>query len=83
MSTASNHFAQEIAEAVAAKLRTEKPAKRVLSLDEAAEYVGLTPTALRHKSQLGEVPTVRFDRVIRFDRVLLDEWIDAHRRDAL
>jgi excisionase family DNA binding protein len=78
MSTTGNQFVQEIAEAVAAKLRMEKPSKRVLTLDEAAEYVGLTPAALRQKAQRGAVPIVRFDKKFRFDRISLDLWIDSN-----
>lgn len=68
-----------IAEAVASRI---KPAltKRVLTLAEAAEYIGLTEAALRHKVAARQIPYVSIDRKTRFDVRDLDRWIDEHRR---
>jgi excisionase family DNA binding protein len=52
------------------------PSRRVLDLHVAAEYLGLTPDALRHKVAAGEIPTVRLDRKYRFDIRDLDSLIE-------
>lgn len=69
----------EIAEAVVERLKAHTIKNRIVSLEDAAEYLGLTPAALRHKASLGEIPTIRFDKRFRFDRLELDNWIDSHR----
>jgi excisionase family DNA binding protein len=80
--SAADSFAEEIAAAVADKLKRYAVSRRVMSLEEAADYLGLTPTALRHKASCGDVPTIRFDKHLRFDRFSLDEWIEQHKSSA-
>jgi hypothetical protein len=56
--------------------------QRVLNLDEAAGYLGLSPEALRQKVLAGEVPTVDLDRRLRFDIRELDALIANKKRWA-
>lgn len=66
-------FADEVA------LRVEKLigcSERMLDIDQAARYLGMTPVALRHKVAAGGVPVVKEDRKLRFDRRALDRYID-------
>jgi excisionase family DNA binding protein len=60
-------------EAIAAKT----PLTRVLSLEQAAEYMGMTRDSLKHNYDLGRIKAVRVDKKLRFDRIDLDAWIDA------
>ena len=53
---------------------------RLLTLDQAATYLGLTKDALKAKVHLGRVPTVDLDRKLRFDRCDLDRIIEANKR---
>jgi excisionase family DNA binding protein len=55
---------------------------RLLSLDQAATYLGLTKDALKAKVNLGRVPTVDLDRKLRFDRHDLDNIIEKSKRVA-
>jgi excisionase family DNA binding protein len=55
---------------------------RLLSLDQAATYLGLTKDALTAKVNLGRVPTVDLDRKLRFDRHDLDNIIEKSKRVA-
>ena len=70
-----------IAEAVVARL-TEHGVMtpRLLTLDQAATYLGLTKEALKAKVHLGRVPTVDLDKKLRFDRHDLDRIIEASKR---
>lgn len=55
---------------------------RLLSLIQAATYLGLTKDALKAKVNLGRVPTVDLDKKLRFDRHELDKMIAKHKRVA-
>jgi excisionase family DNA binding protein len=55
---------------------------RLLTLDQAATYLGLTKDALKAKVHIGRVPTVDIDKKLRFDRQDLDRIIEASKRVA-
>ncbi len=74
---------EAIAEAVALKLeRIVGASQRLMEIEVAARYLGMTPHALRHKASV-EVPCVRIDGKLRFDRRDLDRWIDRAKREGL
>ena len=56
---------------------------RLFEVDQAAEYLGMTPIALRHKAHAGEIPTVDIDAKLRFDRRDLDRYIDQAPRKGV
>ena len=73
-----------IAEAVAQKLeRMATCNRRLMSVEEAAQYLGLTPAALRSKTACGEVLVVKIDAKLRFDRRDLDHFIDRAPREGV
>jgi len=55
---------------------------RLLTLEQAATYLGLTKDALKAKVHLGRVPTVELDKKLRFDRHDLDKMIETNKRVA-
>ncbi len=55
---------------------------RLLTLDQAATYLGLTKDALKAKVHLGKIPTVDLDKKLRFDRFDLDRIIEESKRVA-
>jgi excisionase family DNA binding protein len=72
-----------IAEAVAARLTDcGVLVPRLLTLEQASTYLGLTKDALKAKVHLGRVPTVEIDKKLRFDRHDLDRIIEANKRVA-
>jgi excisionase family DNA binding protein len=72
-----------IADAVANRLRDAGiVAPRLLTLDQAATYLGLTKDALKAKVHLGRIPTVDLDKKLQFDRQDLDRIIDQNKRSA-
>ena len=73
-----------IADAVADRLRDIGSiiAPRLLTLDQAATYLGLTKDALRAKVHMGRIPTVDLDKKLRFDRQDLDRIIEQNKRSA-
>jgi len=76
-------FVKSLAKAVAAEIvDMGRVAPRLLSLDQAAAYLGMTPDALRYKATMGQVPAVRADKKWRFDKPDLDQWIQEHKRVA-
>jgi hypothetical protein len=69
-----------IADAVVARLTDSGVLiPRLLTLDQAATYLGLMKEALKAKVHIGKVPTV-VDKKLRFDRHDLDRIIDDNKR---
>lgn len=78
-------FVEAIAEAVALKLeKMAGCAQRLMDVEQAAQYLGMTPAALRHKNACGEGPTaVKIDSKLRYDRRDLDRYIDKAPREGV
>ena len=55
---------------------------RLLTLPQAATYLGLTPDALKAKVHMGKIPSVDIDSKLRFDRFDLDRIIEQSKRVA-
>ena len=81
--SAGDAMIEAIAEAVARKLeRMVASGQRLMEIEEAAKYLGMTAHALRHKAGL-EIPVVRIDNKLRFDRRDLDKYIDRAKREGI
>ena len=52
---------------------------RLLTIEQAAVYLGRTREATQHLASAGKIPTVRSDRRIFLDRLDLDKWIDDNK----
>jgi excisionase family DNA binding protein len=75
----------EIASKVAAKLSVELASSsgvqpRLLTLDQAAIYIGRTLPAIQHMVADGQIPTVRSDRRVFIDVRDLDGWIEQNKQ---
>ena len=53
---------------------------RLLSVKQAAEYLGRSKTSVQHMIGAGALPVVRSDRRVFLDVRELDKWIDRNRR---
>ncbi len=74
-------FADALAARIAERLNAgQQP--RLLSVKDAAAYVGRTQKALRHLIADGAIPTVREGGRIHLDRGDLDRWIDFRKSAA-
>lgn len=71
-------LADAIAQRVAARLNQSEE-RRLLTVDEAAVYVGRTPKALRHMIATGSVPVIREGSRVHLDRADLDQWIEMRK----
>jgi len=81
--SAGDFLIQAIAEAVAVKLEQMTGMQlRLMDIHDAAKYLGMTEPALRQKAGV-EVPSVRLDGKLRFDRRELDRYIDRAPRDGI
>jgi excisionase family DNA binding protein len=60
--------------------KIERP--RLLNLEQAALYLGMTNDAVKSKAIQGQMPSVRVDAKWRFDRFDLDRWIEDHKRSV-
>lgn len=78
---------QSLVEAIAAAVADKITSKgiimpRLMDIEAAATYLGMTVDALRSKALMGKIPHVRLDRKWRFDRFEMDKWIEDHRQVA-
>jgi excisionase family DNA binding protein len=74
-------FIDKLAEAVAAKMITlGVVAPRLMSLEQAASYLGMTVDALRYKATTRQIQGVKADKKWRFDKIDLDRWIEDHKQ---
>ncbi len=74
---------ETIADAVASRLQSHGLlVPRLLTLDQAATYLGMTKDALKAKVHLGRIPTVELDKKLRFDQLDLDHMIEKSKRVA-
>lgn len=55
------------------------PGSRLLSIEQAAQRVGLRHAALRRAVQRGELPATKLCGRIRIDPGELEAWISRHR----
>jgi excisionase family DNA binding protein len=82
MNTTGNAGLDALADAIAERVyqRLEvaqgKHRARLLSVTDAAEYVGRTPSAIRHMIGKGILPSVRRDGRVYLDCEDLDDWIE-------
>jgi excisionase family DNA binding protein len=71
-----NVFAAKVAEKVSERAQQGGvPKPRLLTVDQAAEYLACTPDAIRHKVANRRLPAVKIDRKLRFDIQDLDRVI--------
>ena len=72
-------FASAVADYLKDTLNQRASGRRILTLDEAAEYCGLSLDSFKKKVVRDRIPRVRLDKRWRFDRSDLDAWIDSHK----
>jgi len=57
--------------------------KRLLNVQEAAEYLGLEIDTVYKKSRLRELPSVKVGRALRFDVAALQRFIEEHTIETI
>lgn len=81
--SAGDAMIEAIADAVALRLaRLAGMRQRLLDIHQAAEYLGMSEHALRHKAGV-DIPCIRMDGKLRFDRRDLDRCIDRAAREGV
>ena len=74
-----------LADRVAARLASQASstagtiAPRLLTVDQAATYIGRTKASVQHMVAAGALPCVRSDRRVFLDRQDLDRWIEQNK----
>ena len=78
-----------VADKVARRLREDSFAEstpvrpRLLTVEQAAVYIGRSKEAVQHMVSSGKVPTVRSDRRVFIDVEDLDRWIREHKQAGM
>ena len=70
----SDDILRRIAERVPAR-----PQRRLLTVPEAAEYIGRTVHGIRQMVRQHKIPVVRIDKKVMFDVQDLDKMIEANK----
>jgi len=52
--------------------------KRLLTVREVAQYLGLQEGTVYKKAKLREIPSVKVGRALRFDLLALERYVDQH-----
>jgi excisionase family DNA binding protein len=78
-------FAERIAVKIAERSQeSATPVKpRLLSVDQAAVYLGRTREAVQHMIASSKLPTVRSDRRVFIDVKDLDAWIEDNKQRGI
>jgi excisionase family DNA binding protein len=84
LETILNAFTEMVASKVAARLagtgrEGAKIPKRLLTVEEAAIYLGRTKEAVQHLLAAGKLPVVKSDRRVFLDVRDLDVWIEQNK----
>ena len=58
-------------------------AQRLLTISEAADYLGFNERHLRRLVNERRITHVKDVKLLRFDVRDLDSWIEAHRREVI
>lgn len=56
---------------------------RLLSIDQLAEHLGVTPRHIRRLVAERRLPYVKWRRLLRFDPVEINDWLDKARQPQL
>jgi excisionase family DNA binding protein len=80
-------LAERLAVKVRARLNEHGPSTsvrpRLLTVEQAAVYIGRTKASVQHMIAEGSLPVVRSDRRVFLDRADLDLWVDHNKQQAL
>ena len=85
MNETANLSFEVVMEVLAEKLATQlsrEPSRlypRLMTIDQAAVYLGSTREVMRRLVGPGNVPTVQIDGRVFLDRLDLDRWIERHK----
>ena len=74
----ADKVAQRLREDSAGSVTAVRP--RLLTVDQAAVYIGRSKDAVQHMVSSGKVPTIRTDRRVFIDVEDLDRWIREHKQ---
>jgi excisionase family DNA binding protein len=53
--------------------------KRLLTIKEASEYLGISVNALYCRVYRRQIPFVKIGKILRFDKIDLDKWIEKQK----
>jgi len=57
--------------------------KRLLTVEEAAAYLGLKVDTVYKKARLRELPCVKVGRALRFDVIALERYVEQHTIETI
>ena len=58
---------------------TAPPERRLLGAEHAAAYLSISPSLLRRLTWNGDLPMLRVNRRVLWDKADLDRWIDRQK----
>lgn len=56
--------------------------KELLTAKQVAKYLNLKPVTVRRKASIGEIPSLKIGRHIRFDKAQIDKWLHNNNNNS-
>lgn len=57
-------------------MKKTKKIKMIMTVRQLAEYLQINELTIYKKVKLGEIPTVKVGKIIRFKRDIIDRWLE-------
>lgn len=57
--------------------------RKVMTVDDVAQYLGVVPGTIYRKARRGEIPAVKMGKIWRFPREALDRWLNDTAMSAV
>ena len=76
-------LAERVATKIAERQESSPVHPRLLTVEQAAVYLGRTKEAVQHLIASSKIPTVRSDRRVFLDVRDLDAWIEENKQNGI
>ena len=57
--------------------------RKIMTVGEVAQYLGIVPDTVYRKARRGEIPAVKMGKIWRFPREALDKWLNETAMNAV
>lgn len=63
-------------------LDLEDKMSELMTVDELAKFLSITPDTVYRKVRVGEIPSIRIGRLLRFPRKTIENWLEQKTINA-
>ena len=59
------------------------PDKKLLSIDELSERIGVAKNTLYDWVSMGKIPHLKLGKLVRFEVVKIEQWLETKRKEPM